>query len=206
MPDTERRYRIADVFYSLQGEGRHVGTPMVFVRFAGCNLACPFCDTDHAMKHHATMMQILNEIESVGPLSGVPVCLTGGEPLLQVDAEFLTGVVADLERPVHVETNGTIEISGALAASIDWITCSPKKGAPVKLNPKWVNEFKVLYPFQVDIGEVCMLNPTAEKYVQPLYSPDRATWEWNIHGAMLFCRQNPAWRLSLQTQRILDIP
>ena len=78
--------RINEIFHSLQGEGRHTGTPAVFVRFSGCNLHCPFCDTDHAVGREMSDEEIIAEVRR----HDVPlVVLTGGEPSLQLDAPFL---------------------------------------------------------------------------------------------------------------------
>ena len=114
-------YRVNEIFYSLQGEGRHTGRAAVFVRFSGCNLRCPFCDTDFAAYKPMAIADIMN---AISPWSECGfVVLTGGEPSLQVD----DALVEELHRAgfyVAVETNGT----HALPDSVDWVTWSPKDG------------------------------------------------------------------------------
>ena len=102
-------YKVNEVFLSLQGEGPMVGAPAVFVRFAGCNLACPFCDTQHEtfneMNQNTLLDAIDNEIADIGSeRDGFPVVLTGGEPLLQMDDD-LVDLLHDRNFQVHVETN-----------------------------------------------------------------------------------------------------
>ena len=112
-------YRVNEIFYSLQGEGRHTGRAAVFIRFSGCNLHCPFCDTDF---HHFTEMS-LNELMSAirqWNKCGFAV-LTGGEPSLQVD-DALIDALHDEGYYVAMETNGT----HVVPTTIDWVTVSPK--------------------------------------------------------------------------------
>ena len=113
-------YRINEIFYSLQGEGFWTGTPAVFVRFSGCNLRCPFCDTAHQAFTPMSADDILSAC-SEAPV----VVLTGGEPGLQVDAALIEALHGAGYR-VHIETNGTV----ALPGGIDWVTLSPKEDVP----------------------------------------------------------------------------
>ncbi|MCM1142149.1 MAG: 7-carboxy-7-deazaguanine synthase QueE, partial [Muribaculum sp.] len=112
--------RINEIFYSLQGEGHFAGTPAVFVRFAGCNLQCPFCDTDF---HSFTTMSIDEVMNEIKKYPARRVVLTGGEPTLQLTAEFIDRLHRE-EFRIHIETNGT----KCLPAPVDWLTCSPKGG------------------------------------------------------------------------------
>lgn len=185
-------YQITSVVYSIHGEGHHAGTPMVFIRFAGCNCACVYCNVDFNIRNTMSLEDIMREVEKY-PYA--PVCLTGGEPLLQVDEEILVGL-SDLNRKVHVETNGTIALTPRLVTMIDWITCSPKKNAPIHLNPAWVNEYRLSYPFEVNFEHIVLLNPTAEWFVQPIIHPTHTNKY--THDAILFCKRNPTWRLSIQ--------
>ena len=109
-----RNFRVNDIFYSLQGEGRNTGRAAVFVRFSGCNLRCSFCDTDFSAFREMTADEIIREI------SGYParfVVLTGGEPTLQVTDVFVDQLhQAGFE--VAIETNGILPVPG----HIDWVT------------------------------------------------------------------------------------
>ena len=106
---SDKRYRVNEIFYSLQGEGYWTGTPMVFVRLSGCNLQCPFCDTEHASFTEMGSRDILAAVKSCGgPCSRI--CLTGGEPTLQADDALLSGGAdAAVERPEGVGAHGVFQ-------------------------------------------------------------------------------------------------
>ena len=127
--------KINEIFYSLQGEGFHTGTAAVFVRFSGCNLKCDFCDTRH---EEGTWMEDAAIIETVNQYPAKFVILTGGEPGLWIDDELIDRL-HQAGKQVCIETNGT----RPLPKAIDWITCSPKMGAPVVLER--ANEIKVVF-------------------------------------------------------------
>jgi len=116
--------RIAEVFPSVQGEGLRLGEPTLFVRLAGCNLRCSFCDTKYARTggEMRTRDSVLAEVRKIRLVFPAPwVCLTGGEPLLQ----DISGLVRDLKKEglkVQVETNGTVD----RLLPVDWYTVSPK--------------------------------------------------------------------------------
>lgn len=116
-------YRVNHIFYSLQGEGFHTGRPAVFVRFAGCNLRCPFCDTEFDAYREMTGDDILQEILSLTSAGDVRpmVVLTGGEPTLQAD-EPLIDLLHSRGFWVTMESNGT----RPAPANLDWLTVSPK--------------------------------------------------------------------------------
>ena len=118
-----KTYRINDIFYSLQGEGRHTGRAAVFIRFSGCNLRCPFCDTDFDSSRLMTADEI---IDAIAPwLHCGFVVLTGGEPSLQVDTE-LVDKLHEAGLFIAMETNGT----HAIAEGVDWVTLSHPPECP----------------------------------------------------------------------------
>jgi organic radical activating enzyme len=135
--------QVVEAFRSIQGEGLWTGIPALFVRLTGCNLACSYCDTKHSWKEQGTMVS-LDDI--VGVLQDWNVVVfTGGEPLLQ--REELVPMALELRTmgvDVHVETNGTIELSESDVDAFAWITVSPKD--PDDLGPGlfYANELKVL--------------------------------------------------------------
>ena len=112
-----KTYKINEIFYSLQGEGFYTGTPSVFVRFSGCNLSCPFCDTDH---NQGVMMTADEIAAAVNAFPASHVVLTGGEPSLFVDDELTAALQGHF---IAMETNGTHPV----AAGVDWITMSDRK-------------------------------------------------------------------------------
>lgn len=126
--------KIAEVFSSVQGEGLRQGLPTLFIRLAGCNLRCPFCDTKRARRggREETEARVLRRLEILARRFPAEwVCLTGGEPLLQ----DLGGLVSGLRSrgfKVQVETNGTL----FQPAPFDWVTLSPKPPAYF-YEPRW---------------------------------------------------------------------
>ncbi len=120
-----RTFRVNDIFYSLQGEGRNTGRAAVFVRFAGCNLRCPFCDTEFDSYTEMTAEEILGKISSLHTSGRVGVrpliVLTGGEPTLQVDEAFVD-LLHQHDYEVAMESNGT----RPAPRNLDWLTVSPK--------------------------------------------------------------------------------
>ncbi len=178
--------KINEIFYSLQGEGFYTGVPSVFVRFSGCNLRCSFCDTEH---ESGTMM---TDDEIVAQVASYPcrhVVLTGGEPSLWIDSDFVDKL-HNAGFYVCIETNGT----HAVPSNIDWITCSPKEGAAVVLDK--ADEIKVVYTGQ-NVEEYRQIS--ADHYfLQPCSCQNTAE-------VIDYIKSHPHWRLSLQTHKMIDI-
>lgn len=178
--------KINEIFYSLQGEGYHTGTPAVFVRFSGCNLKCSFCDTQH---EEGTLMTDDEIIAEVSKYPAATVILTGGEPSLWID-DALVDRLHEAGKYVCIETNGT----RPLPASIDWVTCSPKQGARLAITR--MDEVKVVYEGQyISIYE----RLSAEHFfLQPCSC-------YNTALTVDYVMRHPKWRLSLQTHKLIDI-
>lgn len=179
--------KINEIFYSLQGEGFHTGTPAVFVRFSGCNLKCSFCDTHH---EDGRMMSDDEIIAEVCKYPCRMVILTGGEPGLWIDGK-LTAALHVAGKYVAIETNGTC----ILPEDIDWVTCSPKEGAILKVSR--IDEVKVVYVGQ-DVSEYLKLT-ARHFFLQPCSGQ-------NTNDVIAYIKENPQWRLSLQTHKLIDIP
>ena len=197
------KYRVNEIFYSLQGEGYWTGTPMVFVRMSGCNLQCPFCDTDHRPFREMSAEEILREVQRY---RCPRICLTGGEPLLQLDDELLDTFSAFI---VHMETNGT----HPLPAGVDWVTLSPKEDVPgLTGNGRVVlekaDELKLVFDGTLadDRLEFWAHFPTAWHFLQPCDTgkPERnlALLQETIDHIQT---RGGIWRLSLQTHKFLGI-
>lgn len=178
--------KINEIFYSLQGEGFHTGTPSIFIRFSGCNLKCSFCDTRHEEGILMSDEEILAEVEKYPAAS---VILTGGEPSLWIDAEFVE-LLHKAGKYVCIETNGT----RSLPDNIDWVTCSPKQGARVEIAR--MDELKVVYEGQnIAAYEQFSAN---HYFLQPCSCG-------NVSETVNEVMQHPNWRLSLQTHKLIDI-
>jgi organic radical activating enzyme len=194
-------FKVNEIFYSLQGEGHFTGTPAVFLRLSGCNLACPFCDTTHQTFSEMTEEAILSEISRYPSRHLV---VTGGEPAMQLTAEFVE-LLHQHGYFVQVETNGTLP----LPENVDWVTCSPKAGE-LKVNPM---EIKLL--FMGDATDAARIEryasiPARYHYLQPCDHTltDPTAKERNaatLASCIDFIKSHPLWRLSLQTHKLIDI-
>ena len=207
-------YSVKEIYLTIQGEGFHTGKHAVFCRFSGCNLwtglekdrkkaICNFCDTDFVGtdgingSKYPNAEQLANKIDKVWDkdINEKFVVFTGGEPLLQLDKQ-LVDLLHKKKFKVAIETNGTI----LPPENIDWICVSPKQGADFNL--KYGNELKLVYPQKG-------LEPKNFKhldfdhfFLQPMDGKDL---QRNILQSVSYCIENPLWRLSLQTHKIMGI-
>lgn len=209
-------YAVKEIFYTLQGEGANAGTPAVFCRFAGCNLwsgreqdrataTCQFCDTDFVgidgqgggrFDTAAALARACHD--AAAPATDAPkfVVLTGGEPMLQVDQDLVDALHAEGFR-IAIETNGTLPVLD----TIDWICVSPKAGSELK--QRRGHELKLVFP-QAGIDPAGYVDLAFEqRFLQPMDGPHHLT---NTQAAIAYCKANPAWRLSVQTHKLLGIP
>ena len=207
-------YSVKEIYLTIQGEGFHTGKHAVFCRFSGCNLwtglekdrkkaICNFCDTDFVGtdgingSKYPNAEQLANEIDKVWDkdINEKFVVFTGGEPLLQLDKP-LVDLLHKKKFKVAIETNGTI----LPPENIDWICVSPKKGADFNL--KYGNELKLVYPQKgLEPKNFKHLN-FDHFFLQPMDGKDL---QRNILQSVSYCIENPLWRLSLQTHKIMGI-
>ena len=186
--------RINDIFYSLQGEGRNTGRAAVFVRFAGCNLRCPFCDTEFDIFREMTDDDIVSAIKALCP-QPVLVVLTGGEPTLQGDEAFVD-LLHHHGFEVAMESNGT----RPAPKNIDWLTVSPKGKQSSGRLP---DELKVIFDEDTDPEAFLpALSPSTELYLQPCDTGDAAHNARIIDKCVAYIKAHPQWRLSLQTHKL----
>jgi 7-carboxy-7-deazaguanine synthase (Cx14CxxC type) len=206
-------YAVKEIFLTLQGEGAHAGRASVFCRFAGCNLwtgreqdrasaTCQFCDTDFVGTdgtlggRYATAGDLADTIAAqwTGGANRYAV-LTGGEPMVQVDAALIEALHAR-DFTIAVETNGTI----APPPGLDWICVSPKAGADLIVRNG--HELKLVYPQPGALPER-FADLSFERFsLQPMDGPDIAQ---NTERAIAYCLAHPQWRLSVQTHKSLGI-
>ncbi|MEY4121453.1 MAG: hypothetical protein RLZZ457_291 [Pseudomonadota bacterium] len=208
-------YSVKEMFYTLQGEGANAGQPAVFCRFAGCNLwtgreedrstaICQFCDTDFVgtdgdgggkFDSAQALAQAICRFWPADDTQHRFVVLTGGEPLLQVDAALVDALHA-LHFKIAVETNGTV----LPPAGIDWLCVSPKAGSKQLVTQG--QELKLVFPqLGSDPGQFSALN-FDNFYLQPMDGPAAAA---NTATAVAYCQKHPQWRLSLQTHKLIGI-
>ncbi|MDY7578812.1 7-carboxy-7-deazaguanine synthase [Herbaspirillum sp. RTI4] len=209
-------YSIKEIFYTLQGEGTHAGRPAVFCRFSGCNLwsgresdrataTCRFCDTDFVgtdgelggkFKDGDALAATINSLWPATYAASKYVVFTGGEPLLQLDAALIASMHA-VGFEIAIETNGTLPVP----PGVDWICVSPKMGAP--LNVLKGDELKVVIPQQEQVLAEYETLDFQHFLLQPMDGPDA---QRNTELAIALVKQNPRWKLSIQTHKLLHIP
>jgi len=196
------KYKINEMFYSIQGEGAHTGTPMIFIRFSGCNLSCYFCDTKHWDGKEMSIKEIVAFVQQI---DAKKVCLTGGEPTLQLDKgnDKLIQALKFIGKEIHLETNGT----NPIPKGIDFCTISPKMDI-ITIDEKDIHcqyEVKLIYP-RVEPDRFITMYPKAiAYYFQPMDEGKEETNKQNIKETVDFIKNNPIWKLSLQTHKLIDI-
>ena len=212
-------YAVKEIFYTLQGEGGQAGRPAVFCRFAGCNLwsglerdrataQCRFCDTDFVGTDgqnggkFAEAEALANAIAALWPEAepgaDALVVFTGGEPCLQLDTALLNAISAQ-GFETAIETNGTLPVP----TQIDWICVSPKPEST--LVQQAGHELKFVYPQETLSPEQFEHLDFEHFFLQPMDVDDEAMRWHNIQAAIAYCLQNPQWRLSLQTHKIIGL-
>lgn len=206
-------YRIKEIYFTQQGEGKNTGMDAVFIRFSGCNLwsgkekhraiaICNFCDTDfngidgiNGGKY--SKESLLEKVQSlwISPAEKINVVMTGGEPLLQLD-QTLVNYFKNHGIYIAIETNGTLEAP----SGIDWICVSPKPSTDmVQISGQ---ELKFIYPQTTFSPHQFESLAFGNFFIQPM---DSSSYLENLNLSMEFCMANPKWNLSLQTHKILGI-
>lgn len=200
-------YLVKEMFGpTLQGEGAHAGRPCVFLRFAACNIACTWCDTDFAAEGAVKLeaAQIVARLIELDVHGSRMVVVTGGEPTLQWDRE-LADVLRAAGFRAHMESNGT----RVPAAPVDWLTVSPKPQfhtGSLALVTLPVSELKVVVDDTVDASVLAAYEtryPSDHYFAQPCMTADYAA---SLERTIALVQQRPRWRLSLQLHKILEIP
>ena len=212
-----KSYAVKEIFLTLQGEGVQAGRRAVFLRFAGCNLwsglekdrasaICQFCDTDFVGMNgeNGGRYETTALANKVADLWGAGndhryVVMTGGEPMLQVDAAIVAALHAQ-GFEVAIESNGTV----AAEPSIDWVCISPKAGADVV--QRTGHELKLVWPQSGSDTRAMEGWDFTHHLIQPMDSGSDSANAANKKAALEFVNANPKWRLSLQSHKILGLP
>ena len=194
-------YPIVESFHSVQGEGAWMGVNAFFIRLAGCDVHCPWCDQKESWTTKPYAQQSVQRLGSLAKQANPAiVIITGGEPLMH-DLQPLTQALRELGLRIHLETSGAYPFSG----QFDWVTFSPK---PFKIPHDSIypqaNELKVVVANAEDLHwaeeQAQRVHPTTLKYLQP---------EWNSpHSQSLimdYVLQHPDWRISLQSHKFLGV-
>ena len=201
LSDRAITYPVVETFHSVQGEGAHTGVSAYFIRLAGCDVACPWCDTKESWNAKRHPRKSVTELTTAASQArGAIAIITGGEPLLH-DLLPLTRALKAQDIRVHLETSGTHPFSG----EFDWVTFSPKQfKAPHPSIYKRATELKVVVTSEYDLKwaeqQAALVNCDTLKYLQP-------EWSTLQSKKMIFeyVKQHPQWRISLQTHKLLEV-
>ena len=191
------KYDLVEIFESLQGEGRNMGRPCVFVRFAGCNLRCPWCDTDIRPRFTLELDDLVAEVRGFRAKS---VVLTGGEPTI---VKGMPELVAALKREgywIAVETNGTNDADWL--AFVDYVACSPKAEFPESLRLKSADEVRVVASSE-SVVTFCESLPDRIKATDYYVSPCEREGDIDFATAKSVLSKLGGWSLSVQLHKLL---
>jgi organic radical activating enzyme len=203
LPDLLVRYPLMEHFYTLQGEGFHQGKAAYFLRLAGCDVGCVWCDVKESWNRDAhpetSVEEMLNLIRQT---PAQLVVITGGEPYMHnlkplIDALHLRGL------KVHIETSGAYPVSG----NADWICVSPKKfKAPLPEILPLADELKVVIYHKSDFDwaekHAAGIKADCKRYLQPEWEKSAEMTPLIIH----YIKENPEWRFSLQMHKFIHVP
>lgn len=190
-------YDLVEIFESLQGEGRNMGRPCVFVRFAGCNLACPWCDTDRTRRFSLTLEELVSEVKGFRARS---VILTGGEPTI---VDGMPELVAALKQEgfwIAVETNGTNDVPWL--SFVDYVACSPKAEFPDSLKLPSADEVRVVASSE-DVAAFCRDARGRIAATDYYVSPCERDGEIDFATAKSVLSRLDGWSLSVQLHKLL---
>lgn len=189
--------QLAEIFYSIQGEGTWSGTPAVFVRLAGCNLACDFCDTDYSLKFLASADDVVRRVREIGGECPM-VILTGGEPLAQAETPALIAALRADGRRVHIESNGTIYTE--LPRDV-WLCVSPKERVDPRMAAR-ANEAKLIVDCRIPEEHLPLFSNQETILLQP-----EGNKRANVELALEYAKRHPRrFRISLQTHKLIGVP
>jgi organic radical activating enzyme len=193
---TPKKYRITEIFQSVQYEGARCGSVNIFIRFAHCNLTCSFCDTEFESYLEFTLQEILHIL---GNHKSKNVILTGGEPALQIDDDLIVALHQN-GYFISIETNGSLP----LPKNIDWITCSPKVAEHVvkKSFPEGVSELK--YVRAVGQGIPRPQIKAEHLFLSPAFYGNEPSAD-NFKHCIDLVAEHPEWRLAFQGHKLMNV-
>lgn len=195
-------YRVMESFYSIQGEGYHTGKPAFFIRLAGCDVGCSWCDVKESWDLDNSTIYSVDEIVNEAVNSGTKIAvITGGEPTMH-NLTALTKGLKKVGIRTHLETSGVYKITG----NWDWVCISPKKfKSPLVDQMKKAHELKIVVVNKSDFKwaqvHANYVDSSCKLFLQP---------EWNksesvINSINSYVKDFPKWRISLQTHKYMNI-
>ena len=202
-PNTTTALPVMEAFYTLQGEGFHQGKAAYFIRLAGCDVGCVWCDVKESWNENIYPLQSIEEIVANAKKNPSRlIVITGGEPTLH-NLEDLTTALKKEKFSVNIETSGSSPLTG----EIDWICLSPKKFKPplpeILLK---ANELKIIVFNKSDFiwaeKYAAKVSSSCKLYLQPEWEKATIVTPWIID----YIKENPKWELSLQIHKYINVP
>jgi organic radical activating enzyme len=196
-------FPLMEHYYTIQGEGYNAGAPAYFLRLGGCDVGCVWCDVkDSWDKEKYPMTHVDEMLQLVKKANASTAVITGGEPMMN-DLNYLTDIFHQNKIRLWLETSGAYPLTGEW----DWICVSPKKfKAPQKSVLEKANELKVVVYNSSDFDwaeqHAAMVNNACKLFLQPEFSRRNEMIPLIIN----YIKQNPEWRISLQTHKYMNIP
>ncbi len=199
----QNKLPLMEHFYTIQGEGRYAGRAAYFIRLAGCDVGCVWCDVKDSWdtKNHP-LVSVASILDNIKASKANFIVITGGEPAMY-DLTTLINALHQSQYEVAIETSGCYELKGA----IDWYCFSPKKfKKPIDEAYQKANELKIVIFHPSDFAwaeeHAAKINNDCILYLQT---------EWSKKDTILpllieYVKNNPKWRISLQTHKYLNIP
>jgi organic radical activating enzyme len=194
---------LMESFYTLQGEGYHTGRPAWFIRLGGCDVGCVWCDVkeswDPDIHPKTSVAQMVDQaLEHPARLA----VITGGEPLMYA-LDNLTSALQHAGFETNLETSGAYPITG----SWNWVCVSPKKfKPPLPQVLAKAHEYKVVVYHKSDLDWMQQFLPHLSKDCALFLQPEWSKADTILPLLIDYCKQNPEWRISLQTHKYLNIP
>ncbi len=197
------KYPVMEHFYTIQGEGVHAGKPAYFVRLAGCDVGCVWCDVKESWPTDGFPMHAAEEIcDWVKSTPAEMVVVTGGEPAMY-DCHPLVTVLKSKGYKVHVETSAAYPLLG----DYDWICISPKKfKQPVLSEMQRAHELKVIVFNDSDFEWAKQWANTVSDTCALLLQAEWEKREKVMPKMIDFVKENPRWRICIQTHKIINVP
>ena len=193
---------IMEHFYTIQGEGAYTGVATYFIRLGGCDVGCHWCDVKDSWDAEKHPLTLVEDIVEIATSQASIIVITGGEPLMW-DLTYLTKKLHEKGARIHIETSGAYPLSG----EIDWVCLSPKKTMLPKDDVCEVaKELKCIifnqHDFKFAEEQAARVNDDCILYLQTEWSKR----DKNLPEIVEYVKENPKWRISLQTHKYLDIP
>ena len=195
-------YPIMEHFYTIQGEGAHTGRAAYFIRTAGCDVNCWWCDVKESWEEEGHPTLKVRDLVDVVKASGTEiVVITGGEPLLH-NLNPLTKSLKSIGVKTHIETSGSSPFSG----DFDWVTLSPKRfKKPTDEIFQYVSELKVVVLTNKDLAWAEENAAKCPEGTRLLLQPEWDTPK-SIPMIVEYVKEHPHWGISLQTHKFLQVP